>query len=58
MADEENSVQDKPVSEDGLGNAQRKENGVGKSPENQVKVSVQEDQVNGVDEEYFGQTHR
>lgn len=42
MADEENSVQDKPASEEGLGNAQRKENGV-KSPENQVKVSVQEE---------------
>lgn len=54
MADEENSVQDKPVPEDELGNAQRKENGVGKYPENQVNGSVQEDQVNGVDEEFFG----
>lgn len=53
MADEEKGVQDKPVSEDGLGNAEVKENGVGKSPEKQVNGSFQEDQVNGVDKEYF-----
>lgn len=47
MADEGKGVQDKPVSEDGLGSGEVKENGVAKSPEKQMTGSVPEEQRNG-----------
>lgn len=54
MADEENRVQDKPMSEDGLGNEEGKENGVGKSPEKRANSSLSAGGPSEGTKEHFG----